>query len=148
MIGIFKGKFKGKERTFIGSVVPDDYLYYGSIPELDKLVDSGSVEDRLLAVKKHYALEVLCNDPSWRVRLAVCKLGWDLSNFINDPSKRVQKQMEIYKNKNHKLNNRKNMTYSENRKKHLKEYASKHNLPVGGTYNYKGNICHYGHILR
>ena len=148
MIGIFKGKFKGKERTFIGSVVPDDYLYYGSIPELDKLVDSDSVEDRLLAVKKHYALEVLCNDPSWRVRLAVCKLGWDLSNFINDPSKRVQKQMEIYKNKNHKLNNRKNMTYSENRKKHLKEYASKHNLPVGGIYNYKGNICHYGHILR
>ena len=148
MIGIFKGKFKGKERTFIGSVVPDDYLYYGSIPELDKLVDSDSVEDRLLAVKKHYALEVLCNDPSWRVRLAVCKLGWDLSNFINDPSKRVQKQMEIYKNKNHKLNNRKNMTYSENRKKHLKEYASKHNRPVGGTYNYKGYICHYGHILR
>ena len=39
-------------------------LYYGSIPELDKLVDSDSVEDRLLAVKKHYALEVLCNDPS------------------------------------------------------------------------------------
>lgn len=147
MIGIFKGKFKGKECTFIGSVVPEDYLYYGSIPKLDKLVDSDNVEDRLLAVKKHYALEVLCNDPSWRVRLAVCKLGWDLSNFINDPSKRVQKQMEIYKNRNHKLNDRRIMTYSENRKKHLKEYAKKHDLPVDGTYNYKGQIIHYDHIL-
>ena len=147
MIGIFKGKFKGKERTFIGSVVPDDYLYYGSIPELDKLVDSDSVEDRLLAVKKHYALEVLCNDPSWRVRLAVCKLGWDLSNFINDPSKRVQKQMEIYKNRNHKLNDRRIMTYYENRIKHLEEYAKKHDLPVDGTYNYKGQINHYDHHL-
>ena len=147
MIGIFKGKFKGKECTFIGSVVPKDYLYYGSIPKLDKLVDSDNVEDRLLAVKKHYALEVLCNDPSWRVRLAVCKLGWDLSNFINDPSKRVQKQMEIYKNRNHKLNNRRIMTYSENRIKHLEEYAKKHHLPVDGTYNYKGKINHYDHIL-
>lgn len=148
MIGIFKGKFKGKERTFIGSVVPDDYLDYGCIPELDKLVDSDSVEDRLLAVKKHYALEVLCNDPSWRVRLAVCKLGWDLSNFINDPSKRVQKQMDIYKNGDNKLYNRRIMTYYENRIKHLEKYAEKHHLPVGGTYNYKGQICPYGHILR
>ena len=143
MIGIFKGK----ECTFIGSVVPEDYLYYGSIPKLDKLVDSDNVEDRLLAVKKHYALEVLCNDPSWRVRLAVCKLGWDISNFINDPSKRVQKQMEIYKNRNHKLNDRRIMTYSENRKEHLKEYAKKHDLPVDGTYNFKGKINHYDHIL-
>ena len=40
------------------------------------------------------------------------------------------------------------MTYSENRKNHLKEYASEHNLPVGGTYNYKGDVSHYDHILR
>lgn len=146
MIGIYKGTLKGKEVKFYGSVVPDDYLFYGCVPELDKLVDSDKVEDRLLAVKKHYALEVLCDDSSWRVRLAVCKLGWDISKFENDPSKRVQNIMEKYRNGTYKPKKRRHMNYSESRRKHLEEYAKKHNLPIGGTFNNNGTL--YGHILK
>ena len=146
MLGIYKGTFRRKEVKFYGSVIPDDYIPYGLIDELDRLVESDNVEDRLLAVKKHYALEVLSDDPSWRVRLAVCKLGWNLIKFENDPSRRVQKLMEQYRNGTYKHKKRRNMDYSKNRKKHLEEYAKKHGLPICGTFNNNGK--NYGHILR
>ena len=46
------------------------------------------------------------------------------------------------------IKDRRIMTYSENRKEHLKEYAKKHDLPVGGTYNYKGVVSSHNHILK
>ena len=38
--------------------------------------------------------------------------------------------------------------YVDNRKGHLKEYAEGKDMPIGGTYNYKGTIVAHDHILK
>lgn len=147
MARITDGMFKGKVTTWTVFDTPSDYVAYGWIPELDEKVDSDKVEDRLIAVKKHYALEILCNDPDWRVRLAVVKLGY-LGGRLDDPSARVRKAIEEYRLT--KIVNSKTVyimskRFSEIRQELLAEYAEAEDLPVGGTFNNNGK--HYGHIL-
>lgn len=150
MARITDGMFKGKVTTWNIFDTPSDYVAYGWIPELDEKVDSDNVEDRLIAVKKHYALEVLCNDPDWRVRLAVVKLGY-LEGRSDDPSERVRKAWEEYRMT--RIVDSKTVyimckKFSEIRKELLTEYAETHQLPVGGTYTYRGKQYEYGHILK
>ena len=148
MARIVDGLFKGKMTEWVFSDIPSDYLAYGWKPELDSLVDSDNVINRLLAVKKHYALEVLCKDPDWRVRLAVVRLGY-LNGNLNDPSARVQKAIDEYR-LTRVINSKKEYVMSEKfaeiRKQLLSEYAQALDLPVGGTYNNNGK--HYDHILK
>lgn len=128
---------------------PSDYVPYGWIPELDEKVDSDRVEDRLIAVKKHYGLEVLSKDPNWRVRLAVVKLGYLGGARLDDPSARVRKAIEEYRLT--KIINSKTVyimskKFSEIRKELFAELAKAEDLPVGGTFNNNGK--HYDHILK
>lgn len=63
---------------------------YGFSQELDKLVDSKKVEDRLVAAQRGYAPEVLHKDFDWRVRRAVAKSGYFLSKLKDDSDWRVR----------------------------------------------------------
>lgn len=63
---------------------------YGFNKELDKLVDSVKIEDRLVAAQKGYAPEVLHKDKDWRVRRAIAKNGYYLSVLKDDTDWRVR----------------------------------------------------------
>ena len=55
---------------------------YGSVPELDELVDSDNIADRLEAVKQYYGLDKLVYDPCEEVRNAVHEAGyWTLEEL-------------------------------------------------------------------
>ena len=73
----------GKEITpmrgvYSGRVIEDDFLY-GSFSDLDKLVDSSDVNDRLRAVELGYGLDKLKDDADPRVRAFVS----DALNRVN-----------------------------------------------------------------
>ena len=53
---------------------------YGDDPELDKLVDSANIEDRLKVVKIGYGLDKLATDPSEEVRNAVRDAGFRIGD--------------------------------------------------------------------
>lgn len=59
----------------LGSYLPE-YLRYGSDPFNDKIIDSGSVKNKLGLVKRHYGLDKLCDDPSQEVRDAVARTSY------------------------------------------------------------------------
>lgn len=63
---------------------------YGFNAELDKLVDSVKIEDRLYVAQLGYAPEKLYNDKDWRVRRAVAKNGYYLSKLKDDSDWRVR----------------------------------------------------------
>lgn len=63
---------------------------YGTNPELDKLVDSDRVEDRMEAAAQRYALEKLKNDKSEKVRATVAARGYALESLMYDPSDEVR----------------------------------------------------------
>lgn len=61
-------KFKGTELC--------DGDRYGDNPELDKLVDSENIQDKLEAINKGYGLDKLIKDSSEEVRNAVLATGY------------------------------------------------------------------------
>lgn len=148
MARITDGLFKEKMMTWTFCDTPSDYVAYGWIPELDEKVDSNKVEDRLIAVKKHYGLEVLSKDPDWRVRLAVVRQGYLWLGAVNDPSERVRNAVEEYR-MTRMVDSREVFVpckkFKEIRQELLTEYAESEDLPIGGTFNNNGK--HYGHIL-
>jgi len=66
---IFKPFIDGGIEISPGSV-------YGNDPELDELVDSNNIMDRLEAVKQRYGLDKLVYDPCEEVRNAVHDAGY------------------------------------------------------------------------
>lgn len=64
-----------------------DYLKYGSDPFYDKIIDSGSVTNKLGVVKEHYGLDKLCDDASPIVRAAVKKIGYIKPKITDSCSK-------------------------------------------------------------
>jgi uncharacterized protein YcgL (UPF0745 family) len=64
---------------------------YGTNPELDKLVDSDNIIDKINAVKQGYGLDILINDEDWKVRKAVANQGYGLDILINDEDADVRK---------------------------------------------------------
>ena len=63
---------------------------YGSKPELDKLVDSGRVADRLRVAKYGYGLDRLIKDRDATVRRAVAEQGYGLDKLVNDTNPEVR----------------------------------------------------------
>ena len=77
---------KRKKKIFkpfiFGGIELSDGEKYGDREELDKLVDSDNIEDRLEAVKQHYGLDKLVYDPCKEVRNAVHEDGyWSLEEL-------------------------------------------------------------------
>ena len=73
----------------LGVYIPEGFTY-GEIEELDKLVDSEKVSDRVAAARICYGLEKLIDDKSWIVRLAVAKTGYCPDKLIKDSSPKVR----------------------------------------------------------
>lgn len=71
-----KGKIKIFKPFIDGGIELSPGSVYGNDPELDKLVDSADIADRLEAVKQHYGLDKLVFDPCDEVRDAVHEDGY------------------------------------------------------------------------
>lgn len=63
---------------------------YGTDQELDQLVDSLDVEDKIFIANKNYGLDKLIYDKDYRVRRVVASKGYDLDRLINDPHSDVR----------------------------------------------------------
>lgn len=69
-------KFKGIEIS--------DGAKYGSDPELDKLVDSLDLDDRMKAVNEGYGYDKLINDSNKKVRDAVLATGYRITDSVDE----------------------------------------------------------------
>ena len=83
-------KLKQKKFVYDGRVV-DEYQQYGSDPDMDKMVDSPKVEDRIRMAEWGYGIDKLKDDSYPRVRLAVAKGGYYVQHFLKDPDAEVRK---------------------------------------------------------
>ena len=83
-------KLEQKKFVYDGREV-DEYQQYGSYPEMDILVDSPKVEDRIRMAQWGYGIDKLKNDSDPRVRLAVAKGDYYVQQFLKDPDPEVQK---------------------------------------------------------
>lgn len=83
-------KLEQKKFVYDGRVV-DEYQQYGSYPDMDKMVDSPKVEDRIRMAEWGYGIDKLKNDSDPRVRLAVAKGDYYVQQFLKDPDPEVQK---------------------------------------------------------
>ena len=72
----------------------DDDLEYGTFPDLDEMVDSDDVKDRIRIASQGYGLDKLKDDADPRVRAEVAKHGYFRSQFIKDPSPLVRKSIK------------------------------------------------------
>ena len=72
----------------------DDDLTYGTFPDIDEMVDSANVEDRIRIASLGYGLDKLKDDADPRVRAEVAKHGYFRSQFIKDPSPLVRKSIK------------------------------------------------------
>ena len=83
-------KLEQKKFVYDGRVV-DEYQQYGSYPDMDKMVDSPKIEDRIRMAEMGYGIDKLKDDPDPRVRLAVAKGGYYVQHFLKDPDAEVRK---------------------------------------------------------
>ena len=81
------------ECVVMDRILDDDSLY-GIFPDLDEMVDSVNVKDRIRIASLGYGLDKLKDDPDPLVRAEVAKLGYYRSQFIQDPSPIVRKAVE------------------------------------------------------
>ena len=61
-----------------------DFTVYGTDTELDKVVDSQYVDDRIEMARQKYGLNKLVNDEYEYVRVAVAEQGYGLDTLIKD----------------------------------------------------------------
>lgn len=79
---------------FVGSFLPD-YLKYGSDSFYDKIIDSGSISNKLALVRIHYGLDRLCDDSSPLVKLAVRRVGYKKPK-ISDSSDQFRTRTVVF----------------------------------------------------
>lgn len=77
-----------------------DFTVYGTDTELDKLVDSQYVDDRIEMARQKYGLDKLVIDEYEYVRVAVAEQGYGLDKLIKDEDWHVR---EAVANKGYKL---------------------------------------------
>lgn len=78
----------------------EPYQEYGTFRDLDMLVNSANVEDRLRAVKFGYGLDKLKDDTNSIVRAAVARTGFYKTQFITDVDEMVRKSVKWRVEKN------------------------------------------------
>ena len=83
-------KLEQKKFVYDGRVV-NEYQQYGSYHDMDKMVDSPKVEDRIRMAEWGYGIDKLKDDSDPRVRLAVAKGDYYVQQFLKDPDPEVQK---------------------------------------------------------
>jgi hypothetical protein len=83
-------KIEQKKFVYDGRVV-DEYQHYGSYPEMDKMVDSPKVEDRIRMANWGYGIDKLKDDSDPRVRIAVAKGDYYVQHFLKDQDPKVRK---------------------------------------------------------
>lgn len=88
------GRLRKLECVVMDRILDDDY-YYGTFPDLDEMVDSVNVKDRIRIASLGYGLDKLKDDSDPLVRVEVAKLGYYRSQFVEDPSPIVRKAAKI-----------------------------------------------------
>lgn len=63
-------------------------FYYGDNKELDKIIDKGKIEDKILIAENGYALELLSQDDDINVRKASVIGGWGGKVKINNENEK------------------------------------------------------------
>ena len=70
-----------------------DFTPYGISPDMDKLVDSNNIDDRISAANNCYGLDKLINDECDRVRMAVAAQGYGKDILVYDTSADVRAEV-------------------------------------------------------
>lgn len=73
---------KGNTMTTASTAYTDEHL--------EKMLTSKDRSERAICAEHGYRLDILVNDPSWRVRSAVARQGHSLDKLAHDPEWRVR----------------------------------------------------------